>query len=614
MTKHIPQLHTGGYRPKSRRRIAALVTAAAASLAVAASPAAASAAIPSFASSTLSSSSSAGTAISVASPYGQASRFGGYSSSAASGKFVYPVGFAVDSHDSSTSDKNAVYVLDRTVDDLETGELGYRLQKLSSSGTVLGSVALPVQKYSDTEDFTDAHPLISLAVDSSEHRVYALVESIVASGFGEYVPVTSELVAWSTVPNANKELAAAPGYAKDPLTQAGLVASSSVLQSGTTSGDLYAPEGLSVDPSNHDVLIEAQQGVKNGTEGGPTILQRVATEGSKSGQLDGDWVANSTIAPNGEAPDGVFTADDGSFGVKLFQGQNFAVSRLADVKPGFATPEASLLASDTSGGLDRDEAPAIDNEYTVNHRFGADHGLSGASAFSPYIAGSPVTQLSNGLYAARYGQPFKEIDPQSEVAPWNGVPYFWLQKNNPVTETANMGVRLFTSSGAVVTTIGGQAAGQACNLDFAQLAVAAGANGSLFVLTQPNEENSNSDDEVIEFTPGGKGSCPQPSGAYTVNGKTGKSFTFPVGEKVTLADTVEREGEAPYRFDWVLLNTSTLGIEDLHNQIEGPEYKWPAPSTSHTVSKEGTYDLAASLYGDYGVVQVGEVVSIKIVK
>jgi len=70
---------------------------------------------------------------------------------------------------------------------------------------------------------------------------------------------------------------------------------------------------------------------------------------------------------------------------------------------------------------------------------------------------------------------------------------------------------------------------------------------------------------------------------------------------VTFADTVERDGETPYRFDWALLNLSSLSVEDLKTQIEAPGYKWPAPSTSHTFGKAGTYYATATVYGDYGL-------------
>jgi hypothetical protein len=539
-------------------------------------------------------------ALAAVSPYGEASHFGGFDASGTvGGEFNLPVGFAVDGDDSSNSDGNSVYVLDRVV--LERGEgeekLGYRLQKLSSAGAVLGSVTLPVQTFTDTENYSDANPLISLAVDSSKHRVYALVQAIVESGEGFNVPVAQRVVAWSTIPSAG-QLVAAPGYPVDSLTGAGLVAGASVLEPGGSSSDLYVPEGLAV-AADHDVVVEAQQGGSNGI-GGQTILQSVVTEtvgGKTAGDLDGSWVANSTIAPNTEQADGIFNTPTG-FGVDLYEhwGQP---SSLVEVNSAFT--QATPLTPQTPS---RDTALSIDNPFTVNDNSTGGGALHGASDLRAYTAASPITQLSNGLYAARFGQA-SSSDLQSNPEPWGGLPSFWVQGNPEASDVANMGVRLFSANGTIVTTIGGQPQGQACNLDDEQLSVAAGAKGSLFILTQPNTANGNSDDEVIEYTPGGKGACPAPTGSLTVNGQSGSSFSFPVGTQVTLADTVNREGEAPYRFDWVLLNAGTLATEDLNTQMLAPGYEWPAPSTTHTFAKKGTYFVAATLYGDYGVSYIG---------
>jgi len=514
---------------------------------------------------------------------------------------VLPVGFAV-----APEEGNDVYVLDRVVN--ETDRLGYRLQKLSSTGTPLGSVTLPVQTYTN-KNFSDANPLISLAVDSREKRVYAVVEGMVntAEGTGEFewAPVAQRLVAWDTEPVSKELVKAAGAYEEDPLTHAALIAGGSVLEPETSSeagypDDLYAPAGITINPTNHDVVIEAQQGVKEEAVGGPTILQSVTTK-APAGELGAKWVSGT-----GQPADGVFTTNNGLFGIDLYGGSG-SVSDLADVTANLK--ESSPIAEDKSGGIDLDQASTIGNTHTINYRNEFNNGL----ILEPFTAGSPVAQLTNNLYAARYAVGgIGGIDLQSEVEPWNGVPEYWFQGEAANRYLGNVGIRLFTSSGTVITTIGGQPQGQPCSINTAQLAIAAGSNGSVFVLTQPNEQKGNSGDEVIEFAAGGKGACPQPSGTLTVNGKSGSSFTFPVGTNVTLADSVERKGEAPYRFDWVLLNTSTLGLEDLYTQMQAPRYSWPAPSTSHAFTKKGTYDLAATLYGDYGVIQVGGVVEIKI--
>jgi len=542
-----------------------------------------------------------------ASPYGEVARFGGFDSTGKQlGKFVLPVGFAVDPSD------NSVYVLDRIVAEEGATEatLQYRLQKLSSSGTPLASVVLPAEHYKELETREDARPLMSLAVDSAEHRVYALVQGIVNNGFGKFVPVAQRLVAWSTKPEGEK-LVKAPGFKEtDEVTGGALVAGASVLQPAEITAQLYQPQALTVDPANHNVIIEAQAGVKRGIEHSPMVLQRVViegAEGSKVGKLGEHFTAESIVAPENQLGDGLFTAPDGSLGIDMWTEPSL-ISKLADVQANFKEPNPKLIAEDKSANRNLDQAATIDNPDTIAYH----EQFNNPFTLAPYTAGTPITQLTNGLYAARYAQLSAGYrDTQSEVEPWNGVPVFWYQGAFSTKEVANEGIRLFTSNGTVITTIGGQSS-VPCNINNTRVALAAGSKERLFAITQPNPENGNDGDEVIEFAPGGKGACPQPTGTVAVNGKTVSSITVKAGEPVTLADTVERKGESPYRFDWWLLNGETLKLEDLTNQMQAPQYSWPAPSTSHTFTQKGTYYLASTLYGDYGVIGVGGVVEVKV--
>ncbi|MCL2769854.1 MAG: PKD domain-containing protein [Solirubrobacterales bacterium] len=554
-------------------------------------------------------------------PYGEVEHFGGFSESAAPGKFFVPVGFAVDPADPSTSDHNAVYVLDVVNLGIESGELQYRLQKLSSTGAVLGAVTLPLEKFTDKVRFSDAHPLISLAVDSAKHRVYALVEGLVDSGGGKYVPVAQRIVAWSTEPNESKELVPAPGYPIDPLTGAALIAGSteskpSELEPESIGSDLYAPEGLTVapstvDPSDDDVVIEGQQGVREGPFGGPTILQRVSTEGPNSGKLDGSWVANSAIAPKTQQSDGLFSANNGSFGVDLDNEWN-TPSSLVEVKPDFAAPEASSIAAGQSRA-NLDGAVSLDPPSTINNN--SEHGGQYESTdFEVNAAGSPITQLSNGLYAARFAEKAessKPADLQSQVAPWNAASsplLFWRQAEGS-KGIGNVGIRLFTASGAVEGTVGGGAEGHPCNLNFEQLAVAAGAEGSLFVLTQPNFRNSDADDQVIEFAPGKGTACPRPEGEVEVD--KAETSSVEVDQKTPVefdAISIKREGEVPYQFDWNFEGKKAGGNAgtndgyevEPHGKMEGTKYLWPNPEAKHTYEKAGTYEATLRLIGDYG--------------
>ncbi len=557
--------------------------------------------------------------------YGEVARFGGFDGSGSvEGKFGEPVGFAVDAENplEETADGNAVWVLDRVVDVPGEGHLGYRLQKLSSSGVVLGSVTLPVESFLDTQNLTDANPLISLAVDSQEHRVYALVQSIVFTGRGNYVPVAQRLVAWSTTPVA-KALLAAPGFPVDSLTGAGLIAGASVLQANLSvvedeeeevrgiDGALAVPEGLSVDKSSHDVVIEAQDGMRRGL-GGPTMLQRVATTGPGKGQLDGSWVADEQTTPNGEQGGGLFTTSTGNYGVDLFQGDG-RISRLEEVNPDLST--LTPLAPDTSASVNKDQAPTLDGRFTSNYNSTESGDLNSINTLSVYTAAGPITQLTNGLYAAKYahssGGGAVTSDIQSNLAPWSTGPEeylsaFWVEGTGGASPVGNVGVRLFEADGQILTTLGGQPEGQACNLDQPQLSVAAGANGSLFVLTQPNAGNGDSDDQVIEFAPGASGACPVPGGQVAVNGTPDATIAVVhQGVPVTLeAGSIDRAGEAPFEFDWNPTGANTGGPQNdgftLVSAMSGPEYKWPSPTAEYTYETPGLYAASVRLTGDYG--------------
>jgi PKD repeat protein len=560
-------------------------------------------------------SSALATGLPLVSPYGEVGHFGGYaaptSGHAELGKFDYPVGFAVAPKEAD-GEENDVYVLDRVLDEENgagPGKLGYRLQKLTSSGTPIASVTLPVEEFASR---IEAHPLVSLAVDPAKGRVYAVVESIVESGEegeGE-VPVAQRLVAWNTKPSGTT-LEKATGYtSEDSSTHAALVAEFPTSELGK---DLYSPQGITiakeVSGKGDNVVVEAQQGVSN-AKGGPTILQQVETEGTK-GALGGSWVAGSEgdVAPHSQQADGVFAADEGSsFGLDLYE-ERGKISRLAGVDANFQDPSPSLLAEDTSGGKNLDEAPSIDTRYTVNY-----HGEeSDERILVPYAAGSPITQLTNGLYAARYALAGRFNNPQSEVKPWyegTQLESFWWQGESGADKSVgNVGIRVFGEKGEVVGTIGGQPA-PPCRIETSAISLAAGSGEALFVLTQPDEENGDSGDEVIEFKPGGEGVCPQSSGGVEVT-VAGQEKDVKPGEEVAVGQhvpvafdafsSVDRAGETPFAFEW---NYGELGkgyeVEP-EGQIEaGNGYLWPQPTATHTYSTPGEYHASMRLVGDYG--------------
>lgn len=491
--------------------------------------------------------------------YGEVTRFGGYEAHAsAPGRFSMPVGFAVDpeSNMAQTPDGNAVFVLDLVENHIEVqggagkgkGTLRYALHEFSSTGTELGHAGIS-EPYTDTEHFTDAHPLVSLAVDPKRKRVYATVESVVresGSGEKEWEPVVDELVAWNIEPNGQEELVAPAELKVDTVTKsAGLVASADELLHSEAALDLFAPQGLAVADgaiNAGDVVIEAQNGVV-GTQGGATVLKEIATEGAEEGKIVASWEASSELAPQHEPGSALFAATDGSgqLGLGFYRPsseQDSSITPLLDVNETMSG--VSPIDQDVTSNKDIDQALATELIRTPNVGGLTAEGKEPASEVNE--AGGSVTQLTEGehLYAALYlNKGMRRSEPQAVGVPlWESEPgkstnVFWMEGGPSDEYWGNAGVRLVNSAGRVVDTIGGgeplgsPTAGASallgsCDIDFGRDSIAAGAKESVFVLTSTNEKDKVeplSGDEVIEFAPGGHYKCPAVTGNLEVNNK-----------------------------------------------------------------------------------------------
>ena len=395
-------------------------------------------------------------------------------------------------------------------------------------------------------------------------------------------------------------------------------------------------------------MIEAQHGFQDGT-GGPTVLERVAPG---TGEILDGWEA-AKVAPTGQQGDGLFAATDGSgaFGVDLYDQPN-VIARLAMVGGDFKTE--ALLAEDASEGRDYDEAASIDLLSTPNRA------TKEAATLNVFAAGSPVTQLTGAthLYAALYahevGGPSK--DQQGEVEPWEAwtggsAPEAWITGKEGASfdhAWAHIGIRLFEADGRIADTLGGgepNAPGQSqlgtCSVDYARASLAAGADGAVFVLTQPNleavgphKESLATDDEVIEFAPGGEHACPSVTHEIEVNGEELHAESGEPMPTVTVNEGVKTKFDAisldrplawspswvftwkpeplewtPFAFEWGwnFKGEPTAGPnKDGYTEIEkikpGSEknYLWPKPEAEHEYTKPGTYEARLRVYGDYG--------------
>ncbi len=590
--------------------------------------------------------------VAAAEPYGEVTRFGGavkeFSSSSPEdeGKFVVPVGFAVEPQNPNGGEKNAVYVLDRTLSNTATGELDYRLQKISSiTHEVLGSTTIE-EKYTDKTNFSDVHQLIGLAVDPARKRVYAVECSMVQESGSKYVPVVGKLIAWSTDPEAATEklVRAEPATLKeDTVTGASEVAGESSFKvSGGLSEVLYAPAGLAVESStNGDVAIEAQAGVASGE--GPTTIQLV----EPSGVLGKHWTESHAVNGGEEwAGNGLFAgAAAEEFGADLYTARAVAPN-LATVA--VSTGTATEVETAATRGEDGDQALSISLSSPLS-KFRP----KGEQSFKEVVAaGSPVVQVTGAdkLYASLFAHPGSEgvgLDDFQATGVWeveeNGkleTPLAsWTFGSGQTEELGDIGIRLFELNGQqskIVDTIGGgppnsgtATAGSvlgSCNIDYRAASLAAGAEGAIFVLTQPRGE---SDDEVIEFAPGGQHRCPGVREA-SVEVKEGSSWkelqkgsepepslTVDEGVPVTLSaeslDQVEANRTwkyttftflwpsvyewTPFGFEWNMEGNGYTVV----NKIEGPEYKWPSPEVvDYTYQGSGIYHASVRVEGDYG--------------
>lgn len=450
--------------------------------------------------------------------YHEVTRFGGLDETAFAegpptpGRFLEPTGFAVDPVGTETDGKKVetIYVADRTTNagGVESEAChssskrcaGWRIQELSSTGSVLGTTTFELPVGAESNQFPvgrEAPSMIAgLAVDHAAGRLYALVMGPLGPGnaFREHATAAQEVLAWSTKPGpctgtceTGGALTAATGEGirSDPLgSTGGLVSSSEQLDSGKT--PLYDPQGIVVDrlgvTGAHDpVAIEASN-LKGSTPedehsdalhsdkigydefqlNGDTVVQQVATQdgtGPKgeplvTGGLRGErWSGTSVASQLGgsRGPLGIFDDPDGHISLLLrgreASGTNAYLVRLAPdlSKPEVLSSDAQESQKSEQATMSLDSAPFFTDPGEQKER---DFLRNGANEM--WGAGPEVAELSSSkpnepeLYAADFFFP----EPLCE-----GTPGYWhteevrrncRARNPPFVQQpgANIGVRL----------------------------------------------------------------------------------------------------------------------------------------------------------------------------
>jgi PKD domain len=569
------------------------------------------------------------------SEYGEVLRFGGFDSSSYNsgqyggpltpGRLLDPTGFAVDPQD------NTVYIVDRT-SSYKHNPTSWRIQELSpggvlgTAGTVLGTTTFTLANGN-----FGAYAIAGLAVDHRAGRLYALVIGPPPPfSPNNLMPVTQELLAWSTTPDGSRALLAAPGLASDPLhTTGGLVSSATQLRSGRT--PLFGPQGVAIDPlespgQDNPVVIEASDLSENGNGNpviGDTIVQQVATDGQHTGDLLGSWSGASLTGELGASwgPDGMSTNPDGTI-TALLDASNLSATNAYVVRLNADLTHPVVLNSDAiePPNIDLDQAPLLIDKAPFASVAGV--GISDMAGAGPEVIqlSSTVANRTVGPYAAIF---FSDNNLDHQVGPTaTPVPEYWVSRE---TE-ANLGVRLLRPAAdgtivdpqgnTIVNTLGNGAVGGACNIGAPAAALASGAAGTLWILDRGPKadvpKSTGQGREIVELVPGAGHLCPQPSGTFTMTPDGGSSqsgaetLKISAGTQVTFdASPIKRQEGKPFAYEWDLDGNATNGPKhdgfETVNEMQSPEYIYPPPIATYKYTQPGRYTVRARFRSDYGV-------------
>jgi PKD repeat protein len=606
--------------------------------------------------------------------YGEVTRFGGFDATwfdggkydgkgatpgetePAAGKFVDPAGFAVDTDDEGKG-TTAIYVLDSVsgwAEELGTQGSEWRLQKLSATGTVLGSTEFYLPK-DETPGGTEAAydvfaGTVGLAVDDHTGRIYTVIYDSVGEE-EESTRQAAEIVDWSTTPNGSDQLIAPSGSSTtdSPSTpikpvagygHPGVLSTSSQLDSL----GLYEPQGLTLDVTGGKDYLAVQADAKTrigsrGTPQGPVLVEQISTE---SGGETASWSSASLTSPsvvtNASSEDatataaGISTNPDGSLTVLLATTEGVSHRYLDDIDLPASLSDPTVLASKAiqpsavyNGGVRYPSAALPDNPTPL--------GVSQPEGGLGRVGDSSdqAVELSNGLYASDFidgGEYWAEVlnegirlvQPEADGLLSNPLA--------PVTSIFDTlgNATPGTLGGACYIGVGNKAYVEQIN----DVTLAAGADGTIWALTEGTEAVeavSKAEEgkfltgrEVIEFAPGASKTCAQPAGTFSLakEGETpvpaASSLTIGVGSTVDFdASAIEypaNDGGKQanvYAYEWDLTGASsggpgndgytivndTLGGDDESTHVE--------PTTaSHTYRTPGEYTVGLKLLGDLG--------------
>jgi hypothetical protein len=437
--------------------------------------------------------------------YGEITHFG--SKGTAEGQFEGSLeanAIGVDPRD------NSVYVVDLPGEKaVEKDE--FRLQKFKAKEGKYEQVAsVRFKPANDEKEETDV--VEGIAVNPAENRVYLLsVEERNPEKVGEVDPnvgAATQIYAFSTV-ESGKALVPATGTPQEGK-ELGVLAGTKVLNPlSTTPGQaLLEPAGITVDPTNGDVIILGEEDATGNGGDEQIALERV----SKTGVLGSRWVDNTEYFEDSASSPAVT-----STGKVLVGGAIEGFEEIAEIPANFSSTAAPTTFGQTQF------APGLEKLTRI------------PGAPEPASGGVLSIGEEGTIYAkATIANQYKE----------GGFLY--------------PGIDEFTSAGVEKGWTGGQSIdsveeGGPCKIALTPSPqIAAGKGGDVFVYNV-NKQLSVPVDQILEFGPGG-GGCPVGTAtapaAFIGSTKVSEAETIPIANKVRLTSTLTESNALEVEWDF----------------------------------------------------------------
>lgn len=391
---------------------------------------------------------------------------------------------------------NSVYVVDQPHYLTEHDENEYRIQKFENKGGKYEVVASTVFTPKDDEGEEEADLIEGIAVDPTLKRIYVLAsetrrpEKVTIDGDDV---AASQLYAFSTE-QVGSTLVPASGTSTK-AGEEGVLAGTKVLKPlGKNQGEsLLEPQGIAVDPQNHDVLL---LGVEEKEADGPELV--AVEQINEKGELGKRWIDEANVLE--EEASSVAVSASGKIYVDGFDEINEIPTGLVD-----SEKPTTIAATDF-------------NEFPTEEL--------------TEFPGEPAPESGGALSIGEEGTIYTKASIERQ---FNGGKF----KFPGVIAFEPTGVEKGWTGGQSVAAVGEDGPCKMSLLPAIQ--IAAGKGETVFVYDSGAGSKIQFGPKIIEFGPGGSGCAAAEATApsASINGLlVSETEKIPISEEVTLSSTV----------------------------------------------------------------------------